>query len=215
MPRRKRPALVLAVTGGIGAGKSTFCRLLRARPGVAHIDADRIVRGLLAHSPRIRAEVVARFGRGVLARDGTLDRGKLAARVFGDRRALRRLEAILHPVVLERLQRKVDRLKRGDGIAIVVVEIPLLVEVGVPAWVDRVVTVEADRATRLARLERRGIGADQARRRMRRQADDRRRRRAADWVVRNDGSIANLERGAHRLWERLLLTIRTDEAKES
>ncbi len=208
MPRPDSRAIVVAVTGGIGAGKSTLCRLLRARPGVAHVDADRVVRGLLAGSPAVARAIAARFGPGTLTAAGRVDRRRLGERVFADRRALARLEAILHPVVLARLARRVAALKRRPEVVIVVVEIPLLVEVGVPDWCDVVVTIEAGRARRLERLAARGIRPPDARRRMARQARDARRRRAADYVVRNDGTLAGLERGAGRLWQRLVARAR-------
>jgi len=204
MPDARPAAIAVGVTGGIGSGKSTLCRLLRARPGVVCIDADRVVRGLLAGNRTVAREVAARFGRGVLTRAGRVDRRCLGRRVFADRRALGRLEALLHPIVMDRLARRVAALKRRRDVAIVLVEIPLLVEVGPPDWCDAVVTVEAGRRQRLERLAARGIDPEQARRRMARQAGDARRRRMADYVIRNDGGPAQLERGAGELWRRLV-----------
>lgn len=195
--------MVLAVTGGIGAGKSTFCRMLKRHGGVAHVDADRIVRGLLCASPDVGREIAGRFGEEMLGPGGRVDRRRLARRVFTDVRALRRLEALLHPLVQERLVRKVEALKRVGGVAIVLAEIPLLVEAGVPSWCDLVITVEAGEAARVSRLERRGVDPAEARRRMARQTGDAERRRAADLVVPNDGDLEVLEKCARRLWERL------------
>jgi len=211
MPKPDAGGIVVAVTGGIGAGKSTLCRLLRARPGVAHIDADRVVRGLLAGSPQVARAVSASLGAGVLTRAGRVDRRRLAARVFTDRRALARVEAILHPIVLVRLARRAAALKRRPEVAIVLVEIPLLVEVGVPDWCEVVVTIEAARDKRLKRLAARGLAPRDARRRMARQTGDARRRRVADYVVRNNGTMGVLERDASRLWRRLVARARRSE----
>ncbi len=211
MPSARSTALAVGVTGGIGSGKSTFCRLLRTRPGVAAIDADRVVRGLLACSPGVGREVGARFGPGVLTRAGRVDRRRLGQRVFADPRALRRLEALLHPIVLARLARRVAALKRRPGVAIVLVEIPLLAEVGRPDWCDVVVTVEAGRRQRLERLAARGLEPDRARQRMARQAGDARRRRMADYVIRNDRGLVQLERAAGELWRRLAQRLRRPE----
>jgi dephospho-CoA kinase len=101
------------------------------------------------------------------------------------------------------MARKVQALKRAGGVAIVLAEIPLAVEVGVPPWSDMVVAVEAAEELRLARMTRRGLTPDQVRRRMQRQASDDARRGAADVVVRNDGDLKELQQGARRLWERL------------
>ncbi|MCK4305886.1 MAG: dephospho-CoA kinase [Candidatus Eisenbacteria sp.] len=210
-PHRSPPAspasgfVAVAVTGGIGAGKTSLCRILRRFPGVVHVDADRIVRGLLSGNPVVYRDIHARCGPGVLRADGRLDRTRLAARVFGDRRELRWLEDLLHPRVQGSLMRKVRALKRRGGVGIVLVEIPLLAEVGVPSWCDLVVTVEAGEALRLARLERRGVNAGEAKRRMVRQTTDGTRRAKADFIIRNDGDFEELEKGARRLWERLFL----------
>ena len=189
----------VVVTGGIGSGKSTFCRLMRADGDVAHIDADRIVRGLLRHNADLHERIVAAFGRGVLSRDGRIDRAELGARVFGSRRDLRRLEGWLHPLVRERMARKVASLKRGGEVAIVLAEVPLLAEGGIPAWCDLVVAIEADRDVRLARVARRGLDPRAAERRMQRQATDQERRRLADLVICNNGTPEALLLGGQRL----------------
>jgi dephospho-CoA kinase len=196
-------AIAVGVTGGIGSGKSTFCRFLKQLPGVAYVDADRIVRGLLSGSPAVRAAIEQQFGPGVLGPTGWPDRQQLAARVFADRCQRRSLEQIIHPRVRCSLARRVGALKRREGIAIVVAEIPLLTEAGRPAWCDLVVSVEAGKEQRLRRLERRGVSRQQAQARMAHQASDAARRAAADLVVCNDGEIRELEQGARRLWERL------------
>lgn len=200
--RRGRPTVALAVTGGIGAGKSTFCRIMRAMPRTAHIDADRIVRGLLTASPQVRAELTAAFGRAILDRRGRIDRRRLAASVFGKPRALRRLEAILHPRVHTSMARKVRALRRTGEVAIVLAEIPLLAEAGIPEWCDAVVTVEATRTIRLRRLAARGMSRVEAERRMKHQTNDAQRRRMASVVIRNDGDRESLRRQGVRLWKR-------------
>lgn len=205
MPRL-RPTVALAVTGGIGSGKSTFCRIMRAMPRTAHIDADRIVRGLLSSSPAVRAEIRAAFGPAVMDRRGRIDRRRLAARVFSDPRALRRLEGLLHPRVRASMARKVRALRRAGEVAIVLAEIPLLAESGIPEWCDAVVTVEATRAMRLKRLVARGMLCAEAERRMRHQTNDSARRRLADVVIRNDGDREALRRQGARLWKRFTTT---------
>ncbi len=211
MRRTPEGPVAVAVTGGIGSGKSTFCRLVRRYPGVAHTDADRIVRGLLIGNRDVARAIAEAFGRDLLSSRGSVDRSRLAGKVFTNRRRLRRLERILHPIVRDRLAERVAALKRREGVAIVLVEIPLLVESGIPEWCDLVVTVEATEAVRLERLARRGLLPSEARRRMERQAGDADRRRVADVVIRNDGDRSGLEQGARRFWERLFS--RTPDAR--
>ena len=201
----------VVVTGGMGSGKSTFCRVMRAGDAggtggtggtgsaTAHIDADRIVRGLLRHHRPLQEQIASEFGADLLVPGKGVDRQALAARVFGDRGRLKRLEALVHPIVRARMARKVASLKRKGAVAIVLAEIPLLAEGGVPEWCDFVVTVEADPGTRLARLLGRGVSPEDARRRIRRQATDEQRRRLADLVVRNDGDLEDLREAAARV----------------
>lgn len=199
-----RPPVVVVVTGGIGSGKSAFCRLLKTGPGVAHLNADRFVRGLLLFSRPVQARLVEMFGPEVLAGSGRIDRAALAAKVFSRASERRRLEALLHPIVQKRMARKVAALKRRQGIAIVLAEIPLLVERGRPDWCDFVVSIEADLEVRLTRLAKRGLDRFAALRRMEHQADDAARRRVADLVIRNDGTREALAHEAAGLRRRLL-----------
>jgi dephospho-CoA kinase len=193
-PAGPAAAFVIAVTGGIASGKSTFCRLLAREPGVRLLDADGCVHALLADDRGVHEAVTSAFGDGVLDAGGRIDRARLAELVFDDPQRLRALEAILHPPVRARLAQAVERLKRDRQVAIVLVEIPLLAESGAPAWCDRVVAIEATRAVRLERLRAKGWTESAAELRMARQADDARRRAVADEVVRNDGDEVELAR---------------------
>jgi dephospho-CoA kinase len=193
--------LIVAVTGGIGAGKSAFCGYLAALPGVRVLDADATAHHLLEHDADVRAAVRARFGSGILDAQGKISRARLAALVFGVPGERRALEEILHPPVKAMLAQEVARLKRAAGVAIVVVEIPLLLESGIPDWCTWVVAVEAPSEARLTRLAARGLGREESERRMSQQADEAARREIADEVVINDGGLARLEQVAKRRWQ--------------
>jgi len=192
-------ALVVAVTGGIGAGKTSFCEALAAAPGVQVLDADAFAHAVLAE-PEVVRRVRERFGAAVLDPGGAVHRGRLGEIVFRDAAARRDLEAIVHPAVLASMAREVARLRATPGVAIVLVEIPLLAEVGVPAWCDRVVTVETDPRGRRERARARGRDADEIERRMAAQASEAERRAIADDVVVNDGDRASLAAAAQRLY---------------
>ena len=136
--------LLVALTGGIGSGKSTVSRMLAER-GAAVIDADDLARRAIEPGSGGMVKVVDRFGQGVVAPDGSVDRSALAGMVFADDDARRDLEAIVHPEVARLFAREAARLRDGD--AVVVYETPLLVETGIAPVFDVVVTVVGSRRT--------------------------------------------------------------------
>ncbi|MFJ2439881.1 MULTISPECIES: dephospho-CoA kinase [unclassified Streptomyces] len=192
--------LRLGLTGGIGAGKSEVSRLLSGY-GAVLIDSDRIAREVVEPGTPGLAAVVAEFGPGVLTGDGALDRPKLGGIVFGAPDRLRALNAIVHPLVRARSA----ELEAGAGPdAIVVHDVPLLVENGMAGLYDLVVIVEAALETRLDRLVRlRGMAEDEARRRMAAQATTEERRAVADVVIDNDGPLEELEPQVRAVWQRI------------
>jgi dephospho-CoA kinase len=159
--------LVVGLVGKIGAGKSTVARLLAAK-GADVIDADRIAHEQFADED-VRRAITARFGDGVLAVDGGIDRAALALLVFGPtaahEAALRDLEAIVHPRVRRRIEAELDRLRRlpatGSGSRVAVLDVPLLVRAGWAERCDRLLVVECDEAERRRRLAARGWNAEQ------------------------------------------------------
>ena len=188
--------LRIGLTGGIGSGKSTVSRLL-AEHGAVIVDADAIAREVVERGTPGLAAVVDAFGSGVLAADGSLDRPALAAVVFADPEARRRLDAIVHPLVRARA----TEVAAGAGPdAVVVNDVPLLVETGQAGAYDLLLVVEADPETRVARLVQRGLTAEDARARMAAQATDEQRRAVADVVLDNSGTPAELEAQVDRFW---------------
>src|SRR5690348_16003174 len=173
--------LRIGLTGGIGSGKSTVSALLAER-GAVIVDADVIAREVVAAGTPGLAAVADAFGSGVLAPDGSLDRPALAAVVFADPEARRRLDGIVHPLVRIRAAELAGAAPPG---AVVAHGVPLLVETGQPGHYDVVLVVEADVGTRVARLVRRGLTEDDARARIAAQATDEQRRAVADVVLDN------------------------------
>jgi dephospho-CoA kinase len=192
--------LTVGLTGGIGAGKSEVARLLVSY-GAVLVDADRIAREVVEPGTEGLAAVVAEFGPGVLAADGSLDRPKLGAIVFADGERRNALNAIVHPLV----GRRSAQLQEAAGPdAIVVHDVPLLTENGLAPLYDLVVVVDASTATRLDRLVRlRGMSEDEARARMDAQATRQQRLAAADLVVDNDGPLEGLEPQVRAVWQKL------------
>lgn len=194
--------LKVGLTGGIGAGKSAVAQSL-VRRGAVLIDSDRLAREVVAAGTDGLTEVIEAFGPGIVGADGELDRPALGARVFADEPARRRLEGIIHPRVRARAA-ELTRAAPGD--AIVVNDVPLLVETGLAPAYHLVVVVDADPAVRTRRLtETRGMTPEQAAARIAAQADDEDRRAAADVVLDNNASLDDLDARVGRLWRERLL----------
>jgi dephospho-CoA kinase len=190
--------LRVGLTGGIGSGKSTVARRLVAH-GAVLVDSDVLAREVVAPGTDGLAEVVAAFGEGVLDADGALDRPALAAVVFGDPAARERLNAIIHPRVRARSG---ELIAAAPADAVVVQDVPLLVESGMAALFPLVVVVHADAEERVRRLvQLRGMPEADARARIAAQAGDDARRAAADIWLANDGDERDLEAAVDALWE--------------
>lgn len=201
-------AFVLAVTGGIGVGKSTVTGLF-AELGAHVVDADQVAREVLEPGTSGLAEVVARFGDDVLTTDPSgvgghvdggelrLDRARLAEIVFRDKVALADLERITHPRVAEEVQRRLAALPAG---AVGVYDVPLLTTAEAAAQYDLVVLVTAEEKVRLQRLAGRGMDADDAKRRITAQVGDDVRRSFADCVVDNSGDVEATSIVVQEIW---------------
>ncbi len=184
----------VGITGGIGSGKSTLCRLFAQR-GVPLYDSDAAARRLMAAGTPLAAELVRRFGPEVYRR-GELDRRFLAGIVFRDRQALADLNALVHPAVLDDFRRWVDAHAAEEY---VIFESAILFDSGFDAFVDRTVAVHAPVEVRIARVcARDRCDAEAVRRRIEAQLDDETLRRRADCWVENT-SLEALESEADRL----------------
>ncbi|MGW0432722.1 dephospho-CoA kinase [Micromonospora sp. NPDC003197] len=189
--------LKIGLTGGIGSGKSEVARRL-AHLGAVIVDADQIAREVVAPGTEGLHEIVTTFGAGVLQKDGSLDRAALGAVVFGDDAARARLEAITHPRVRARTAQLVAEAPLD---AIVVNDVPLLVEVGLAATYHLVIVVETEQAIRIDRLTRnRGMNPEEAYQRIRAQTSDALRRAAADALLANNGGLDELHAAVDALW---------------
>lgn len=196
---------LIALTGGIASGKSVVARRL-ASHGAVHVDADALAREVVAPGSDGLAAIVAHFGDAVLSDDGTLNRPALGAIVFADPAERAVLEGITHPAVWRRAKELFDEAERADPAAIVVYDVPLLVEASAnrPMHFDLVVVVQADVATRIDRLVTlRSMARDEAERRVRSQASDAERTAIADVVISSDGTLEQTLAQVDELWERV------------
>lgn len=192
--------LVVALTGGIGSGKSTAAQNF-AELGALVIDADQLARMAIERGTDGFADVLLRFGEEIIL-NGDIDRKKLAEIVFSDEKARKDLEAIIHPLVQAMFAEAVADLEHGD---ILIYEIPLLVETGAAEKFDFVVTVESDLELRKARLLKKGLYISQIEKRIASQASEAAREAIADAVIRNDSDEDSLLRKVENLWESVLV----------
>lgn len=196
------PVRLVGLTGGMASGKSLVAGMLRSL-GAVVIDADAIARQVVEPGSPVLGEIAAAFGPSVLRPDGTLDRAALAERIFGDAAARARLNAITHPEIRRRMAEEVARVRAADPGAIVVLDIPLLLDTA-PAEaydLDGVIVVAADEAAQEARLAARdGISRDAARQRLRAQRPLREKVPLATWVIDNTGTPDETRRQVVALW---------------
>ncbi len=191
--------LVVALTGGIGAGKSTVAQNF-AELGALVIDADQLARMAIERGSDGFAEVLLRFGDEIIL-NGDIDRKKLAEIVFSDEAARKDLEKIIHPRVQAIFAEAVEDLDEDD---ILIYEIPLLVETDAAQKFDYIITVEADLELRKSRLLKKGLYISQIEKRMAAQATQESREAIADFVIYNDGDEDSLLRQVENLWESVL-----------
>lgn len=194
--------LVVGLTGGICAGKSTVAAMFR-RLGAVVIDADRVAHELQAPGQPVFEGIVSAFGRAIVGKDGLLDRRRLGAIVFADPRARARLEEILHPAIIEECERRI-RQAEASGAAVCLLDAALLIESGRQARFDKVILVEVSEGVQLNRLmARMGLSREGAMQRIRSQMPREERRCHASFVIENEGSLEETERQVKAVWKQL------------
>ncbi|MBS5723891.1 MAG: dephospho-CoA kinase [Actinomyces sp.] len=202
-PHAKGPRRIIAVSGGIGSGKSSVTRVFASR-GAVTADADAIARQILEPGEPALSEVARAFGGDLLKEDGSLDRALLASRVFGGEGAserVARLNAITHPVIEARAWSILRGAPQGS---LAVYDIPLLIEGDHVDRFDAVIIVDAPIEERVKRLEGRGVAPEDARARIRAQASSEERWAIATIWIDNEGSAEDLEEVARLVYERWL-----------
>jgi len=194
-----RKTLVMGLTGGPATGKTTVARMFEDL-GAKVLSADDVVHHLMQPETDVWRAIVHEFGRTILNADGSMDRKKLAEVVFADPEKRRRLEAIIHPPVLEFLAKEAERF-RGSGEGVLILEIPLLVETSSLALVDKVLVVTAEQETQIERLQKRyGIGRKEAVLRIGSQLPMSEKVKHADWVICTEGTLRGTKEQVNRVW---------------
>lgn len=193
---------VIGLTGGISSGKSTVSKFL-AHLGAVVIDADKVGHEVFKPGTKAWQEVVDAFGQGIISADGTIDRRKLGEIVFSNPGARAKLNQVMHPLIYEQVKSRIEEYGR-KGVAIIIVEAPLLLEVGWKSLVDEVWVTSASEATVSKRLkEQKRLSETQSLARIRAQLTDEERIRQADVVIDTDCALDELKERVEALWRKL------------
>lgn len=193
---------IIGLTGSFGSGKTTVARLLRRR-GAKVVDADKEAHKVLLPKEKCFQSVVRVFGKGILS-GGRIDRRKLADVVFRQPRALKKLCAITHPVVLQRIRTEVSRYRENKTHRLLVLDVPLLFELGLERMCDHVVVVRANVKTQIARLQKRNhFTPSEILRRIKAQMPIAVKAARADFVIYNQGSLEKTKKQVEELCREL------------
>ena len=190
--------LIVALTGGIGSGKSTVGQIF-GDLGAIVTDSDQLARDVVERGTTGFDQIIAAFGDEVL-KNGDLNRAALADLVFKDPAKRKQLEQITHPLIRKAFAKIVES---ANGDSIVVNQIPLLVESNHDYKFDHVITVSASEAVRIERLLKRGMNLTQIQQRLQAQSNDAQREKISDSIIRNDNSQADLLSEVEKVWELL------------
>jgi len=194
---------IIGLTGGIATGKSTVVEILR-RKGAFIIDADQLAREVVEPNQPAWQEIVKWLGDSILQPDRSLDRVKMADLVFGDPQKLKILNSIIHPRVGARILERTKEIEQKEPDAVIVYDIPLLIEAGMQEMADLILLVYAPRELQLKRLEERdGLNPEEAELRLAAQLAIDEKRKYAHQVIDNSGSLAETEKQVDRFWSNL------------
>ena len=196
--------MIVGVTGGIGTGKTTVAGMFR-RMGAVVIDADEISHQLIYPGRPAWKKIVSTFGKAILGRDYFIDRKVLAKKVFSDSRRLKKLGGIIHPLVYKAIRAKIAKIKRSDPSAVVILDVPLLLESGGQKHVDKLLVVAAPHDVQLKRAcGKFEIRKSDALRRIKLQMPLKEKIKIADFVIDNGGSLISTEKQARAIWKKLV-----------
>jgi dephospho-CoA kinase len=196
--------LIVGLTGGVASGKTTVSQVLKEE-GAYIIDADQMARELVRPQTPAWKELVRAFGKGILRKDGSIHRKKLADIVFRDLRRRKLLNQILHPRIRKEMERRTKEIGRKDPEAVVVVDAPLLVELGEHRKMDKVIVVTSTQTQQIERLKKRdGIHREAALRIFSSQMPVEEKAKLADFIIRNEGSLREMKKKTKGVFQELI-----------
>ncbi len=195
--------LIVGLTGGVASGKTAVSQVLKEE-GAYIIDADQIARELVQPHKPAWNELIRAFGKEILQEDGSIHRKKLAEKVFADPEQRKLLNQILHPRIKEEMDRRTKEIGQRDPEAIVVIDAPLIVELGDHREMDKLIVVASTQTQQIERLkERDGIGPEEALRILSSQMPVEEKVNLADFVIRNEGSLEETKKRAKEVFKEL------------
>ncbi len=199
---------VVGITGSFGTGKTTVAAFFR-KLGAKAIDADRITHKLLKVDTSVYKAIVRNLGKAILKENREIDRHKLADIVFREKKALNKLNRIIHPQIIRQIKSEVKAEKQSSGNKVIVIDAPLLTEAGLLNLVDKLVVVIARRSLQVSRIiKAKGLSRKEIAARIRAQLPLREKIKSADYVVDNNGSLKYTEKQVREIWDKLTLDIK-------
>lgn len=195
--------MVLGLTGSIATGKSTVSQMFRQK-GAEIIDADRIAREVVEPGTEGLARIVEQFGPEMLD-GGKLNRDRLGARIFQNPAEREKLNRLLHPLIVDSMHRKTEKIKKEKDPKLIIWDVPLLIEGKLTQWVEAVILVYTPKEVQLERLmKRNSLSKEEAKKRISAQMDIEEKKKFADYVIDNRGTLSETERQVDQLWKQLI-----------
>ena len=195
--------IIVGLTGGWGTGKTTVARMF-ARLGAKILDADRISHSLIRPDTKSWKAIVLLFGKDVLNGNRTINRKKLGKIVFENKKYLKKLERIIHPLVVEEITKRLARIKHKSKNDLIIIDAPLLIEAGLQKQVDKLIVVKLERKRQIARLLKKSdLSRSQMLKRIALQMPLSRKTAMADYVIDNNRGLKNTANQVRRIWEEI------------
>lgn len=194
----------MGLTGSIATGKSTVSEMFR-RKGAEIIDADHIAREVVEPGTEGLARIVREFGHGMLDEEGKLNRERLGARIFQNPAEREKLNRLLHPLIVDCMRAKTEKIKKEKDPDLLIWDVPLLIEGNLTQWVEAVILVYTPKEIQLERLmKRNALSKEEAEKRILAQMDIEEKKKYADYMIDNRGTLSETERQVDQLWKQLI-----------
>lgn len=196
--------LLVGLTGSIATGKSTVSEMFR-RKGAEIIDADQIAREVVEPGTEGLERIAREFGPGILDDEGKLNRERLGARIFQNPAEREKLNRLLHPLIVDCMRAKTEKIKKEKDPDLLIWDVPLLIEGNLTQWVEAVILVYTPKEIQLERLmKRNALSKEEAEKRILAQMDIEEKKKYADYMIDNRGTLSETERQVDQLWKQLI-----------